>query len=234
MVGGGSNIDGSNTASSISTPTGQGSAVNIEEGVYFISGTFVYVPAGTLILDKYTNTPNYIIGLKVTEDTVDSSADTSLLDNAQGTPNTAAPGATRYRISTTLIKEPLSLASRAEADYITLIVIEDGKSAVDKTDKTGDTELTERLARRTFEESGDYVVEPFQLNIREYLDTGSNFGFKTAAVIVSDGDAANTSAANTYGGDRLAIGVDPSVAYVKGYRVQNNTTRNVIVEKPRG
>ena len=234
MVGGGSNIDGSNTASSISTPTGQGSAVNIEEGVYFISGTFVYVPAGTLILDKYTNTPNYIIGLKVTEDTVDSVADTSLLDNAQGTPNTAAPGATRYRISTTLIKEPLSLASRSEADYITLIVIEDGKSAVDKTDKTGDTELTERLARRTFEESGDYVVEPFQLNIREYLDTGSNFGFKTAAVIVSDGDAANTSAANTYGGDRLAIGVDPSVAYVKGYRVQNNTTRNVIVEKPRG
>ena len=216
------------------TPTGYGSAVNIEEGVYFIAGTFIYVPAGSLILDKYTNTPNYIVGLKVTETTVDNTTDATLLDNAQGVPNTAAPGALRYKISTELIKEPLSLASRTENDYITLIVIEDGKSAVDKTDKNQETELTERLARRTFEESGDYVVEPFQINPREYLNTGSNFGFKTTAEIIADGDAADTSAATTFGDDRLSIGIDPSVAYVKGFRVQNNTTRNVIIEKPRG
>src|SRR6056300_1138618 len=220
MVGGGTNIDGSNTASSISTPIGQGSAVNIEEGVYFISGTFVYVPAGSLILDKYTNTPNYIIGLKVTEDIVDSGTDTSLLDNAQGTPNTAAPGARRYRISTTLIKEPLNLASRVETDYITLIVIEDGKSAVDKTDKNQETELTERLARRTFEESGDYSVNPYQLNVREHLDNGSNNGYLTSA---NGGDA-----------DKLAIGVEPNISYVKGFRVENTTTKYVEVDKPRG
>ena len=174
MVGGNANPNNSSpaVASSISTPIGLGSAVNIEEGVYFISGTFVYVPAGSLILDKYTNTPNYIIGLKVTEDIVDATTDTTLLDNAAGTPNTAAPGARRYRISTTLIKEPLSLSSRVETDYITLIVIEDGKSAVDKTDKNQETELTERLARRTFEESGNYSVNPYQLNVREHLDTG--------------------------------------------------------------
>src|SRR6056300_21199 len=216
------------------TPTGYGSSVNIEEGVYFIAGTFIYVPAGSLILDKYTNTPNYIVGLKVTESIVDSGTDTTLLDNAQGVPNTSAPGATRYKISTELIKEPLSLASRTENDYITLIVIEDGKSAVDKTDKNQETELTERLARRTFEESGDYVVEPFQINPREYLNTGSNFGFKTTAEIIADGDAANTSAATTFGDDRLSIGIDPSVAYVKGFRVQNNTTKNLTVVKPRG
>ena len=216
------------------TPTGYGSAVNIEEGVYFIAGTFIYVPAGSLILDKYTNTPNYIVGLKVTETTVDNTTDATLLDNAQGVPNTAAPGALRYKISTELIKEPLTLASRTENDYITLIVIEDGKSAVDKTDKNQETELTERLARRTFEESGDYVVEPFQINPREYLNTGSNFGFKTTAEIIADGDAANTSAATTFGDDRLSIGIDPSVAYVKGFRVQNNTTKNLTVVKPRG
>ena len=220
-----------NTAS---TPTGKGSSVNIEEGVYFISGTFVFVPAGSLILDKYTNTPNYVVGLRVTEDIVTSDNDNSLLDNAQGVPNTSAPGANRYRISTTLIKEPLNLASRSEASYITLIVIEDGKAAVDKTDKNTDTELTERLARRTFEESGDYVVEPFQLNIREYLDDGTNNGYKTTTQIIADGDAGNTSAATTFGKARLAVGVEPSVAYVKGFRVQNNTTRYVTVEKPRG
>ena len=115
-----------------------------------------------------------------------------------------------------------------------MVVIEDGKAAVDKTDKTGDTELTERLARRTFEESGDYVVEPFQLNVREYLNDGTNFGFKTTAEIIADGDAANTGAATTFGEDRLVVGIDPSVAYVKGFRVQNNTTKNLVVEKPRG
>ena len=217
-----------------SAATGLGSTVNIEEGVYFISGTFAYVPAGSLILDKYTNTPNYIIGLRVTESIVESGTDTTLLDNAQGVPNTAAPGAKRYKISTTLIKEPLDLSSRTENDYITLVVIEDGKAAVDKTDKTGDTELTERLARRTFEESGDYVVEPFQLNVREYLNDGTNFGFKTTAEIIADGDAGNTGAATTFGEDRLIVGIDPSVAYVKGFRVQNNTTKNLTVEKPRG
>src|SRR6056300_311501 len=202
------------------TPTGYGSAVNIEEGVYFIAGTFIYVPAGSLILDKYTNTPNYIVGLKVTETTVDNTNDATLLDNAQGVPNTAAPGALRYKISTELIKEPLSLASRTENDYITLIVIEDGKSAVDKTDKNQETELTERLARRTFEESGDYSVNPYQLNVREHLDNGSNNGYLTAG----NGGSAT----------KLAIGVEPNTAYVKGFRVENTTTKYLAVDKPRG
>lgn len=202
------------------TPTGYGSAVNIEEGVYFIAGTFVYVPSGSLILDKYTNTPNYIVGLKVTESTVDSTTDTSLLDNAQGVPNTAAPGALRYKISTELIKQPLALASRTENSYITLIVIEDGKAASDKTDKNSGTELTERLARRTFEESGNYSVNPYQLNVREHLNDGSNNGYLTSG----EGGSAT----------KLAIGVEPNTAYVKGFRVENTTTKYVEVDKPRG
>jgi len=181
MVGGGSNIDGSNTASSITDPVGQGSAVNIEEGVYFIAGSFVYVPAGTLVLDKYTNTPNYIVGLKVTQNTISSDNDTDLVDNAQGSPNYSAPGADRYQITTTLIKQDPDLANRTEDSYITLLVIEDGKARIDKTDKNNDTELTERLARRTYEESGDYSVNPYQLNVRQHLDDGSNNGYLTAA-----------------------------------------------------
>ena len=59
-------------ASSVN-PIGQGAVANIEEGAYFIAGTFVYVASQSLILDKYTNTPNYIIGLNVAE-TFDFSA----------------------------------------------------------------------------------------------------------------------------------------------------------------
>ena len=218
------------------TPTGKGSIVNIEQGVYFIAGTFVYVEAGSLILDKYTNTPSYIVGLSVTENLIssDTSGHSALVDNATGTPNFAAPGANRYQISTTLIKEPLALASRSTADYIPLVSVESGKVQFDKTDKNNDAELGRRLARRTFEESGNYTVSPYELNIREYLDSGSNFGYKTTAQIIADGDAGNSSAATTFGEDRLAVGVEPSVSYVKGFRNENLSTKYVKVQKPRG
>ena len=228
-----SNSAGKSATLVSSGATGFGSTVNIEEGVYFISGTFVFVPAGSLILDKYTNTPNYIVGLKVTESEVTSGTDTSLLDNAQGVPNTAAPGANRYQISTTLIKEPLSLASRVEKRYITLLQIENGKVAVDKTDKNTETELTERLARRTFEESGNYAVDPFQINLKEYLDDGTNFGFKSVSQIETE-ESLSTSAATEFGEDRFVVSIDPSIAYVQGFRVANGTPKQLTVEKPRG
>ena len=220
MVGGGSNTNNAGAASSISTPIGLGSAVNVEEGVYFIAGTFVYVPSGSIVLSKYSNTPNNIVGLKVSETLINSNTDTTLVDNAQGTPNYSAPGADRYQISTTLIKEPLDIASRTENDYITLLVVEDGKATSDKTDKNQGTELSERLARRTFEESGDYSVNPYQLNVREHLDTGSNNGYLTS------GNGGSAS--------KLAIGIEPNTSYVKGFRVENTTTKYLVVDKPQG
>ena len=202
-------------------PIGLGSSVRQEQGVYFISGNFVFVPESSLILDFYTNTPNYIVGLKVTESIATSADDITLNDNAQGTTNIGAPGAHRYKIATELIKEPLSLASRTEAQYIALMEVVDGKARVDRTDKTLNTELSNRLARRTKEESGDYTVDTFQLNVREHLDDeAGNNGFITAG---NGGDAT-----------KIALGVEPGVAYVSGYRVENANTNYVIANKPRG
>ena len=106
FVNGESITNGSKTATlASSSATGKGSRVSIEEGIYFISGTMAYVAPQSLILDKYTNTPSYVIGLSVTESLVESGTDSTLVDNATGTPNFAAPGAHRYKIATALIKE---------------------------------------------------------------------------------------------------------------------------------
>ena len=43
-----------------------------------------------------------------------------MYDNAKGFTNFAAPGADRYKIATSLVKQPLSLASRATDSYIAL------------------------------------------------------------------------------------------------------------------
>jgi len=211
-------IVGGGSGSPIATPTGQGSIVNIEKGVYFISGTFIHVPAGSLILDKYTNTPSYTVGLAVTESVIDSGSDITLLDNAQGVPNTSAPGATRYQISTALVKESLTDLNSTNSNYVTLLRIEGGIIQVDKTDTANNTtELSKRLARRTFEESGNYSVKPFQLDIREHLNTGTNNGYS------SSGSAT-----------KIAIGIEPSAAYVQGFRNENIATKYVAIDKPRG
>ena len=202
-------------------PIGKGSVVNIEEGAYFIAGTFVYVPSSTLILDKYTNTPSYIIGLNVTETyDLDNASDSSLVDNAQGAPNYAAPGAHRYKISTTLIKESLTAPNTTYSSYIILMKINAGVIQTETTDKTGGTELTSRLARRTHEESGNYSVRPYTLDIREHLDdTAGNGGYLTSG----NGGSAT----------KLAVGVEPSVSYVQGFRIENLATKYVAVDKPR-
>ena len=53
----------------------------------------------TLILDKYTNTPSYRVGLSVTESFTTPNDDTTLNDNATGTSNVNAPGAHRFKIT---------------------------------------------------------------------------------------------------------------------------------------
>jgi hypothetical protein len=220
MVGGGSDT-GTGSASTIADPVGQGSSVSITEGVYFISGCFTYVPSSTLILDKYTSNPSYIVGLQVAENLVSSASDATLVDNAQGVPNTSAPGANRYQILTTLIKQPINIDSRTIDKYITLLTIQNGSIGVDKTDKTEDTGLSLRLAQRTFDESGDYVVKPFELEILEHLnDEAGNFGKYTAA----EGGSA----------DKIALGVEPSTAYVQGYRNHKVGTTYIDIDKPRG
>ena len=77
----------------------------IKQGVYYINGFHVQVSAQTLILEKYTNTPSYRVGLSVTESFVNPGDDTSLNDNAQGVSNTNAPNAHRFKIELTLLKK---------------------------------------------------------------------------------------------------------------------------------
>ena len=61
-----------------------GSAASIAAGTYYINGFAVNVDEQSIILDKYTNTPSYRVGLLVTESFVTPNQDTSLVDNAQG------------------------------------------------------------------------------------------------------------------------------------------------------
>ena len=62
--------------------TAVASVAYINQGVYFIRGHFVDIPSSYLILDQYTNSPSYRVGLEVSESIVTPEDDPTLNDNA--------------------------------------------------------------------------------------------------------------------------------------------------------
>ena len=93
----------------LSNDAGQtGSSFQIQNGVYFIRGSFVKVNKQTIILDQYNQSPSFRVGLQVIETAVSAKGDESLYDNAKGFSNFAAPGADRLQIKLTLAKKTIT------------------------------------------------------------------------------------------------------------------------------
>jgi len=200
-----------------------GSSFNISEGVYFIRGNFVNVNTETLILDQYTNTPNYRVGLYINEEIITSDIDETLTDNSQGENNYAAPGADRLKISTFLFKK--SLTDFDDNNFIELATITNGVIRT-KTVPSSYNLVTDELARRTYAESGDYVVSPFDISVKDSLNNN-----KGNRGIFNKGQF-------TYGGatpsDNLALyQISPGKAFVRGYEVDLISTTFLDVVKPR-
>ena len=145
---------------------GSGTTATIQKGVYYIKNNFVLVQAQTTVLSKYSTSASIKAGLTVIESIVYPEEDESLLDNALGSPNYAAPGAARYYIDLVLNSKPYDTITDDD-QFITLLTIKDGvvQYLVDKTEYA---QIEKTLARRTYDESGDYTVREFPIQIREY------------------------------------------------------------------
>jgi hypothetical protein len=203
--------------------TSIGSAFTITEGVYFVRGQFVRVATETLILDQYNNTSNYRVGLFVNEEIITPDIDESLNDNSQGFNNYSAPGADRFRISVSLFKK--SLDDFNDNNFVELASVSAGVLKSQKT-TTDYSNLTDELARRTYAESGDYCVTPFDVSVKESLnDQLGNRGIFNVGQF-------------TYGGsvptDDLAVyQISPGKAFVRGYEIETISPTFLDVPKPR-
>ena len=218
-------LDSSFATTIISNSVATGSAVKIEEGVYFIRGFFVDVFPQTVILDQYSNLPSYRIGLSIFEDiAVPSQSNPDLFDNARGFSNFAAPGADRLRIVGTLIKK--SIDDFNDENFVELLRIENGNiRKIIKKENTSSL-ITDELARRTSDESGDYYVTPFGVIPKESLnDRVGNNGVYNLGQLTKQG--------NIPSDDLLTLQISPGKAYVKGYEVETLITVNADLEKPR-
>lgn len=151
---------------------GFASGLVCEEGVFFTKGSFVAVPRQTVFIDKAseeTLLSGYAV-LKIDENIVAYSSDNTLLDNANGTPNYSAPGADRYSIDLTLQWiTSTAYVSDTLNSYIKLLIINSSRP-VEVVENAEYSEIVDILAKRTSEESGNYTVNPFSIQIRETFD----------------------------------------------------------------
>ena len=148
------------------TVTRPAAIYSVREGIFFLRGFLVRVPQQTLVLSSNGNTPTARVGFTISEEIITKDDDSSLLDPALNTTQYAAPGADRLRLTATLSSRPLSgttsVEQNADEDFIELARIVDGVLISDLNVQS--EPITEdTLARRTYDESGDYVVRPFQI-----------------------------------------------------------------------
>ncbi len=191
---------GSSAMAYSTASVGRGSSVSIADGVFFVNGSFVRVGSQTLILEKYSDRPTQKIGLTVAETIVDSGDDSTLLDNAQGAYNFSAPGSDRLKIALNLVKK--SFTSVDDIDFFEVLRVNNGLIEQDFR-KPLYSEVDNTLARRTYDESGNYTVRSFNIQSKEHKTDATKF----------------------------VVRVDPGKAFIEGKEYETFTGTDIIVNK---
>lgn len=194
-----------------------GMSASCEPGVIYRDGHFVSVLSQEIIVAPgQPSTGEFAIGFRFDERIIteaDSYFGSRLNDNAQGYYNQAAPGAHRYQVMPVLDfydKEYEPATDEANDDFnaflarfSTLIEISGGAITLDQTD-TQYAKLIDLLARRTYDESGNYSIKDFSLNVKD----GANSG-------------------------ELYYTLGPGKAYVRGYEIEKLASTQIAVNKAR-
>lgn len=164
--------------------------VTVSSGKIYMEGLVMDFPESTLTIN---GSGTEVIGVKIMEYIVTDSDDTSLKDPAQGFDNYGQTGCDRVKKVLVAVKDD------AEASPLATLI--DGSISVEVQAPTYDT-MSQTLARRTYDESGSYLVEG--LNVR-----------------VEDGKTADT----------YTVVVEPGKAYVLGYELKIPTARRITVPR---
>jgi hypothetical protein len=193
---------------------GRATRMTLGDGILYIDGKFVLHTSQTIYLSKYTHNPSGSVCVAADEQNIDSGDDETLLDPAQGTYNFTAPGADRYYVST-LLKFFAAGTVIDDGYYEVATVVLGGLNRTHTSDIYA--KLGDNLARRTYDESGNYTVKSFPVLVREHLDDTTNNGLYTEELGGST--------------DLLAVGLEAGKAYVRGYEYETRQTEYAFTEK---
>jgi len=199
--GNGTSVSVQTTDTEVDPAVGVGTAVSVSTGAFYAAGHFVQCNPQTIMVDRYFAYPTAQLGFRVDQDIVTADDAIELYDNQNVLPNETAPGADRYRIRLTLVSE-YDLSATDNFVYLNTII--DG-IFLDETEKSTYGIIGDEMAKRTAEESGDYTVEPFNIE----LET----------------DLADS--------DFLLIDISAGTAYVDGYRYATEANTGIALPRAR-
>ena len=177
---------------------GKGTRITVTAGEYFVLGRFVSTETQSLILSPYSEVANTIVGYRVIQDVVTVNDNAALYDNSADQANNASPGADRYRIRLELAEK----TDVVDTDNFVFVARVENSTIVEQVSSLDSYNIiNDLMAKRTFDESGNYVINPFILD-------------------VDSADAQN-----------LSMTISEGLAYVNGYRVEIPSAVELLVPR---
>ena len=172
---------------------------------FYKSGFLLRSNKQKIVPNKNTAFPSKLLAFSVDETIINSSDDSTLLDPAIGSSNYFAPGADRLQFNLSLVSYDLNSEGKADTtdNFIPLIKFNRGAIEYLKA-SSGDSILQDTLSTRTYEESGNYVVDPFLISPSHTSDSFPN----------------------------LLFSISGGLAYVGGYRVKTTDATRISIPKP--
>jgi len=195
------------TATSIdvsdSSFTGYASRVIVAGGLYYYKGQFLTASSESVMLNDKATSSNLKIGYTVRESITSSRNDLSLNEPSTNN-NRGAPGADRLSYQLSLVTVQDSVETLPD-NFFQIARVLDGRLVwTAKNTVYGD--VKEMLAKRTFEESGDYVAKKYIATV----ENTTSLYEPTVQAKIADG-----------------------IAYVKGYRHDATGSNPVKIDKGR-
>jgi hypothetical protein len=163
----------------------------ITSGKFYFDGRVHDVESQSLSI---TGIGEETLGLKIVEEFITSEDDSALFDPANGYPNYGKSGADRLKQEFIFVKD--------DSDMISLFPLKDGilQTHIKKPDYA---EIIDMLAKRTYDESGNYLVDGMELYIEDHpVDT-----------------------------NKLIVSVEAGTAYVNGYEIVSPIPIKVAINK---
>lgn len=185
---------------------GVGYGIHFGQGVIYQKGFFLKsLPDNFVIREHNSNAAGIVVGFDTAEYIVSPVEDDSLNDNALGSSNYAAPGAYRLKlVPTAVYYDTANVNVTIPSNFLPIIEFDGGDGRIVESNRDPQlSTLGDTLAKRTSEESGDYVVKSFQIDVTAHESNNQSF-YYTAS---------------------------PGIAYVDGYRVELLSPRKIEVPR---
>jgi hypothetical protein len=216
---------GGETISFVTKATNPTSIITQDTATFYKYGYFVRNTLQKIVPDKATAYPTRLVAFLSDEQIITSEDDNTLLDPAFESSNYFASGADRLKIDLSITS--LDLGNKSVAQFVKLNdtdttnkniipLIYFNKGQIEYLRELSvDSTLEKKLAERTYDESGSYVVNEFVITPKNSLATDNNIYFD-----VGPGKAyVGGFQVRTVGGTEIVIPKSSKTETITGYNI---------------